>query len=164
MTREGMTDALDDALRHRLLDRMPVARLALIDDDGCPEAMPIVFARVGEHLYSPIDGKPKRSARLSRLAWIAARPQAGLTLDHYADAWNTLWWLRITATAGIVHENHADFAYAAAALRAKYPQYATTPLFNGTPTMIELVPTGWRWWAAGGLAGIAAWLERDVGT
>ena len=58
---------LSEEILYQLLDIMPVARLGLIDSVGLPEAMPIVFARVGDGLFSPIDGKPKSSAKLARI-------------------------------------------------------------------------------------------------
>ena len=75
---------LAPALVERVLDSEAVARLAVIDDAGGPEVMPIVFARVGSLLFSPIDGKPKSHARLARLRHIEAHPRVGLVIDRYA--------------------------------------------------------------------------------
>lgn len=144
-----------------VLDRMAVARLALIDDRGSPEVMPIVFARVGRRLFSPIDGKPKKSARLSRLAYIAQRPQVGLVLDHYASDWRALWWIKLTAQASSATASTPDWDAAVAALLSKYPQYQTTALFTGVPTMIAFEVSSVRWWAAQGEAEIRAWLLSE---
>jgi len=151
-----MTDLPPD-LYAAVCDRMPIARLAVIDDTGVPDVMPIVFARIGTALYSPIDGKPKKSPRLSRLAHVAARPAVGLVIDHYAPDWSSLWWVRIAARARIAHDDDAAWAQAVGALRAKYPQYATTALFEGPPTMLVFEPRTVRWWAAGGAASLRAW-------
>lgn len=153
-----MSAALPETLLHGVLDRMPVARLALIDGDGRPEAMPIVFARVGARLFSPIDGKPKKHGRLARLAHLERNPAVNLVLDHYAVNWAALWWVKLDADATIVTDgNDTDWDAAVAALSAKYPQYATTPLFTGVPTLIVLPWSRVRWWAAGGMEAIAGW-------
>lgn len=149
-------------LLHALLDAMPVGRLALSAADGGPEALPIVFARVGDCLYSPIDGKPKRGGvRLGRLARLEQSPRVMLVLDHYADDWSALWWLRLRATSEIVGEKHPDWQAAEAALAVKYPQYRTTPMFVGEPTLIRLPWSAVAWWAAAGLDGIVRWLGDD---
>ena len=146
-----------------VFDREPVARLAVIDDAGVPEVMPIVFARVGTWLFSPIDGKPKKSGRLARLRHIERCPRVGLVIDHYADDWRALWWLRISAQATIAVGHHEHWDAAVAALQGKYPQYRTTPLFEGAPTLICFEPLSVRWWAAAGLAQFAqAWPADPV--
>lgn len=147
-------EALPPELLATILDREPVARLALIADHGAPEVMPIVFARVGQALYSPIDGKPKAHGRLARLRHIAREPRVGLVIDRYAADWRALWWLRLAATAREIDDLHPRFDDAVAALLAKYPQYATTPLFSGTPTMIRFDIVELRWWGAAGLDGL----------
>ena len=45
----------------------PVARLATLDADGRPHVVPIVFALVGDTIYSAVDAKPKRSRTLLRI-------------------------------------------------------------------------------------------------
>ncbi len=145
-----------------MLDGEPVARLAVIDDEGMPEVMPIVFARVGTQLFSPIDGKPKSHARLARLRHIEAHPRVGLVIDRYAADWRALWWIRIAATARIAVGQHAQWDAAVAALLVKYPQYQSTPLFLGEPTLICFEPLTVRAWAAAGPDGIAQSLATDA--
>lgn len=157
------TTPLAPALLDALLDRMAVARLAVVAEDGAPEALPIVFARVDDTLFSPIDGKPKTHARLARLARIAAEPRVGLVLDHYAADWRELWWLRLRAQAVADRGAHPLFAQAVAALQTKYPQYRETPLFKHEPCMIVMRWTDTRWWAAAGEAGLERWLARPPG-
>lgn len=156
-----MAADLPETLLHALLDRMPVARLALIDGDGRAEAMPIVFARVGARLFSPIDGKPKKHGRLARLAHLERNPAVNLVLDHYAADWAELWWVKLDAEASIATDGgDPEWQAAVGALRTKYPQYATTPLFTGVPTLIVLPWSRVRWWAAGGSDAVAEWLAR----
>lgn len=146
-----------------VLDRMPVARLAVTDDAGIPDVMPIVFARVGRTLFSPIDGKPKKSGRLARLAHIAQRPAVGIVLDHYAADWRQLWWIRISAIATIAVGHHPHWEAAVSALRDKYPQYRQTPLFTGAPTLIVFESSALRWWAASGVEALRSWLATATG-
>ena len=77
----------------RLFAAAPVARLATVGPDGCPHLVPVVFAVDGDVVYTAVDGKPKVSLRLRRLANIAARPQVSLLVDHYDDDWSRLWWV-----------------------------------------------------------------------
>ncbi len=148
----GMLDAV--------LDTQPVARLALRDLKDEPEALPIVFARAAGYLWSPLDGKPKGPAgQLGRVARLERAPGVMLLLDHYADDWRDLWWIRLRATTRVEVDKYPEWAEAIAALQSKYPQYTTTALFKDTPTMMRFE---WRlagWWAADGEAGIARWLE-----
>ncbi len=157
-----MVSTLAPTLLAQLLDREPVARLALLDDAGAPEVMPIVFARVGTQIFSPVDGKPKSHARLARLRHIEAHPRVALVIDRYAADWQQLWWVRIAADAFIARSQHPAWAAAASALVTKYPQYQTTPLFLGEPTMICFEPLLVRSWAAAGPDGIADSLAADT--
>jgi PPOX class probable F420-dependent enzyme len=134
---------LPDAEIERLLDAWPVARLATVAPDGRPHAVPIVFARHGGALWSPVDGKPKASAALARLAHVAAEPRVAVLLDHYDADWRRLWWIRVDGRAAQVGGD----AGAEAALRAKYPQYGATPLYAGAPALLRIEPvrvTSWR--------------------
>jgi hypothetical protein len=47
--------------------------------------VPIVFARAGGALWSPIDGKLKAGGGLARVRNIERDPRVALLLDHYAD-------------------------------------------------------------------------------
>ena len=150
-------------LTNAILDTVPVARLALRDMNDAPEALPIVFARVDASLWSPIDGKPKGPAgQLGRLARLQRSPEVMLVLDHYADDWRDLWWLRLRATAEIITGKHPDWLAASEALTAKYPQYQTTAMFKDEPTMLRFTWAAQNWWAADGRAGLDRWLRDNV--
>ena len=156
--------ALPSEMLEAVLDCLPVARLALRDLEDQPEALPIVFARVAGSLWSPIDGKPKGPAgQLGRIARIERAPRVMLVLDHYADDWRELWWIRLKATAEILTSKHPDWLPAIAALDEKYSQYQTTPMFKDEPTMIRFTWLGVGWWASEGLDGIERWLEAFAG-
>lgn len=148
------------ALVERILDTAPVARLAQIDDRGEAQALPFVFARVADALWSPVDGKPKRHARLSRLAWIAERPEVCVLIDHYGADWSQLWWLKLYCRAEVFRGDHPQWESAAAALAEKYAQYGDIPIFSGDPTMIRLQWREWKSWSAAA-AGVEAWLAAE---
>lgn len=111
----------------------PVARLGTVTPGGRPHLVPVVFALAtapgGGHdvVYTAVDAKPKTTRRLRRLANIEDNPQVSLLVDHYADDWTRLWWVRVDGVATI----HADGAAADSGrrlLRAKYPQYQSVSL------------------------------------
>ena len=105
----------------------PVARLATVTPDGHPHVVPIVFAVDGDVVYTAVDGKPKSSARLQRLANIAANPRVTIVVDHYADDWSQLWWVRADGTAAVWSDG-PECERGLALLRAKYPQYEQVSL------------------------------------
>jgi PPOX class probable F420-dependent enzyme len=124
-----MPAPLPEPVVERLLATWPVARLATLTAEGGPHLVPVVFARHGGALWTPLDGKPKRRAdprSLSRVRHLARDPRASLLLDHYEDAWRRLWWIRIDGRGALVTATDG----AIEALRAKYPQYAEVPLFG----------------------------------
>jgi PPOX class probable F420-dependent enzyme len=133
---------LPEAETERLLETWPVARLATLRADGQPHLVPVVFARSGAALWSPIDGKPKVPARLARVRHIERDARVTLLLDHYQDDWNQLWWIRIDGRATLVPGD----AGAEAALRAKYPQYRSVPLYAAEPLLIRIEPTQVTTW------------------
>ena len=140
-------DAID-----ALLSRWPVARLVTLGADGGPAPVPIVFARVGAEIFSPIDGKPKGPGPLARERNLRADPRVALLLDHYEDDWERLWWLRVEGRATLVRATAQPLAVEA--LRAKYPQYARVPLFQGEPRLLCIAILRVSSWRASGLAGI----------
>jgi len=149
---------LPEPLVERLLERWPVARLATCDAGGRPHLVPVVFARAGGALWSPVDGKPKRGGELARVRHVRAEPRVCLLLDHYEASWERLWWLRVDGTARVVRppdpERDTAVRDAAAALRAKYAQYAdadghgATALFRPPVTLLAVSPRRVRSWCA----------------
>jgi len=76
-----------------------------------------------------------------------------LLLDHYAEDWETLWWIRVEGRARVVQplDPQADPEVAAAllALRAKYPQYREIPILREPPTALAIEPLRVTSWCAG---------------
>lgn len=132
-----------DDLRSRVAGE-PVARLATVDRDGRPHLIPIVFALVGETLYTAVDSKPKRSRTLRRIENARERPDVTVLVDHYEDDWARLWWARLRGRARVL-EDGDEAAEALAALAAKYEQYRESP--PGLPVLaVDL--DDWRFWSA----------------
>jgi PPOX class probable F420-dependent enzyme len=122
----------------------PVARLATVGPNGEPHLVPVVFALHGDVVYTAVDAKPKTTQRLRRLANIAGNPQVSLLVDHYADDWTQLWWVRVDGVAAI-HRDGDEMHAGRDLLRAKYPQYQSVPL-NGP--VIAVAVRGWSSWHA----------------
>jgi PPOX class probable F420-dependent enzyme len=102
----------------------PVARLATVDPSGAPHLVPVVFAVEDDTVFTAVDGKPKSTQRLKRLANITANPRVSLLVDHYDDDWTQLWWIRADGLAEVI--DHHDRAREL--LRAKYSQYELVSL------------------------------------
>jgi PPOX class probable F420-dependent enzyme len=136
---------LDEAEQHHRFAAAPVARLATLRRDGTPRLVPITFALVHGMVYSAVDDvKAKTTPRLARLADIARDPRVALIVDHYADDWSQLWWVRVDGTAAVLADGPGREA-AVAALRAKYPPYADADLAG---PVLAVTPARWAGWAA----------------
>ncbi|MFI9721406.1 TIGR03668 family PPOX class F420-dependent oxidoreductase [Streptomyces sp. NPDC052396] len=124
----------------------PVARLATADPSGLPHLVPVTFALdEGGTLYFAIDTlKPKRTTDLRRLRNIRANPRVALLVDHYADDWSRLWWVRADGQAEI-EDDPARRRAPVDLLCAKYPQYAGRPP-DGPVVTVRV--QRWRGWAA----------------
>ena len=135
----------------QLLDRWPVARLATIGPRDRPHQVPIVFARVGGVIWSSIDGKPKRSGTPIRIENIRRNPNVSLLFDQYDADWTRLWWLRVDGAARVAEGKDDEARAAFSALRAKYPQYADTPISSAEAQLIRIEVRDVRSWRAGSL-------------
>jgi PPOX class probable F420-dependent enzyme len=84
---------------------------------------------VGDVLYSPIDEKAKTSDphNLARIRDIERRADVTVLVDRWDEDWDRLAWLRCDGRAGVT-DDAAERAAAIAALRVRYPQYATHDL------------------------------------
>jgi len=123
----------------------PVARLATLRVDGTPRLVPITFVVVDGLVCSAVDEvKPKTTTRLARLADVARDPRVGLLVDHYADDWSALWWVRVDGTAG-VHHDGAVRERALTSLARKYPAYAAAPPDG---VVLVITPVRWTGWTA----------------
>ena len=121
-----------------------VARLCTVRPDGGPHVVPIVFALVGDTVFSAVDAKPKRSRHLQRLANVRAEPRCALLVDHYEADWRRLWWVRADGTGAVVDAPPVEHPGIQALVR-RFPQYRDEP-----PSGPLLVVTVQRWsgWAS----------------
>ena len=124
----------------------PVARMATVGAGGIPHLVPVTFAVDGDRIITAVDAKPKRSARLRRLANIAGSSRVSLLVDHYHDDWRRLWWVRADGTAHIV-DGGPELTRAFHLLRRRYPQYRQVELIG--PAIVVDVDS-WNGWAAAG--------------
>ena len=104
--------------------------------------MPCCFILLGETVFSAVDGKPKSTLALRRLANIAAHPAVTLLVDHYDEDWSALWWVRVDGRARVLGHD-VDLEVPLGALRDKYPQYREVPVPG---PMIAVDVETWRWW------------------
>jgi PPOX class probable F420-dependent enzyme len=164
---------LPAALVEDLLERWPVARLATLGPGG-PHQVPVVFARAGGALWSPVDGKPKAAGELARVRHVRDDPRVSLLLDHYAEDWSLLWWVAVAGRARVERPADAaelyrssgpqegEVAQAVAALRAKYPHYETVPVLRPPATLLRIEPRRLRSWCAGEAAQAHARASLEV--
>jgi len=106
----------------RRLGASQVGRLATVRPDGSPHVVPITFALVNSDVVTMVDHKPKTTTDLQRLTNVEANGCAALLVDHYADEWSELWWVRIEGTAN-VHRDGPTWRVGGDALEKKYRQY-----------------------------------------
>ena len=90
----------------RFVAEAPVGRFATVDQQGAPHIIPICFALVGDHLYSVVDEKPKRTTRLQRLRNIEANPSVALVIDRYSDDWSQLAWVMVRGEASVIESGN----------------------------------------------------------
>ena len=118
-----------------------VARLATINPDKSPHLVPIVFGLVGDVLYSAVDGKPKRTRNLKRLANIAAEPRVSVLADHYDEDWSLLWWVRADGRCRITDKSDIGEAV----LTERYDQYRENPPAG---PFLEITVERWTGWSS----------------
>ena len=146
-------------------ERSPVARLATVDPGGAPHLVPVVFAIESDSLWTAVDGKPKASRSLRRLANLRANPRVSLLVDHYEDDWSALWWVRVDGLATVLEPGSDEEGVGIARLAAKYAQYQADP--PAGPVVLVKVET-WRSWSAhdpdtDGVGSLFTPRDRDAG-
>jgi PPOX class probable F420-dependent enzyme len=118
-----------------------VARMATVSAAGQPHLVPITFAVDGERIYTAVDHKPKTTSNLRRLRNIQANPMVALLVDHYAEDWDELWWVRMDGAAYILEDGKSALDL----LVQKYQQYQQRRP-DGPVIVIEAQHwTGWTW-------------------
>jgi PPOX class probable F420-dependent enzyme len=145
----------------RALELLRSARrgvLVTIAADGTPRPVPLAYAAVetgdGLVLYSALDEKPKRvedPRELARVRDIRERPRVAVLVDRWDEDWSRLAWVRLTGTASVLEpaDGPEEHGRGVAALRARYPQYATQRL-EERPLIRISVERSRSWAAASG--------------
>ena len=143
---ESTPTAIISSAQAAFLERQRSGRLATVDPQGRPHAVPICYALLDGVLYTPVDEKPKTGdpRELRRIRNILANPNVCLVVDHYEDEdWTQLAWLQVRGVASLVEEAD-ERERALAALRARYRQYRSMAL-EGLP-LLRITPArlvGW---------------------
>ena len=142
--------ATDDVMMHedearRRFGAARVGAMATVTAQGEPHVVPVVFALVDDVAYTAVDGKPKTTLALQRLANIAASGRASLLVDEYREDWSGLWWVRFDGSAQVLRPDDSEVPIAFDALTRKYPQYVSQP---PPGPVIALRLTRWRSWKA----------------
>jgi PPOX class probable F420-dependent enzyme len=115
-----------------------IGRLATVTAAGRPHIVPVCFALDRGRIVTAVDAKPKVTTSLARLDNIRATGRASLLVDHYAEDWSQLWWVRADGTAEVLDSDPAIDA-----LAAKYEQYRTA---RPAGPVIVIEPERWRSW------------------
>ncbi len=122
-----------------------VARLATADASGRPHLVALVFAVDGEHIYSAVDAKAKRTTLLRRLANVRENPAVALLVDHYDDTdWDALWWVRADGQGRVLDPTETEARRAVALLSRRYPQQ------RAAGVVLAVDVERWTGWTAGG--------------
>lgn len=103
-----------------------------------------MFAVHRDVIYTAVDAKRKSTRQLRRLANIETDPRVCLIVDHYADDWTQLWWVRADGAAAI-HHGGDQMATGYSLLRQKYPQYERIALDG---PVISVAVQRWSAWEA----------------
>ena len=138
---------MDPQERRSRLAAARVARLATVSADGEPHVVPVAFVLVGDVVYTAVDGKPKTTRRLRRLADVEATGRASVLVDVYDEDWTSLWWVRADGAAEVLPSGSPREHRAIDALVAKYPQYAAA---RPAGPVIAVQVDRWRSWAYDG--------------
>jgi PPOX class probable F420-dependent enzyme len=107
------------------------------------DSVPVVFCVYDRRILIPVDTiKPKRTTALGRLANVEADPRCTLLVDHYADDWDQLWWVRVHATATVVRDSVSEQHLEA--LAARYPRYRAVGTVVALMVLEPMIVSGWQ--------------------
>ena len=153
-----------DATARSLLDTERRGTLVTTDEEDRPRPTPFCFVASSEGdrlvLHTPIDEKPKGGTPLDdlpRIRDIRARSGVVVLVDHWDEDWTKLAWALLHGTASLLLPGDPattdERARAIAALRERYPQYATHALESRPMIRIDIEIV--RSWAASDAASLS---------
>jgi PPOX class probable F420-dependent enzyme len=148
---DSLSQALPPAVVTLLRDGR-VGRLGTADAAGRPLVVPVCYVFDGRACYTAVDAKPKRTRALRRLRHVAENPRACLTVDHYEEDWQALWWVIVEGEATVLRAG-PEAARAVDLLISKYSQYVGLGLAHEEAVVIRLIPSRILHWRGGGAAG-----------
>jgi len=138
---------IDEDTQHYIRDHR-IARLATVAEDNTPSIVPICYVFDGQHVYSPIDEKPKSvpSDQLKRVRNIKANSAVSMVIDDYSENWNELRYVLLSGSAELIlpNEEPAEHIRAVAQLRDKYVQYRAMEI-DKRPIIRILITRIKRW-------------------
>jgi PPOX class probable F420-dependent enzyme len=149
-----VTPTPDHELARSRFGAARIARLGTVSESGQPHLVPIVFALseqgrgtgIGSGtIYSAVDGKPKTTSALRRLANVVANPAVSVLVDHYSEDWDELWWARADGTGRVLPDGGDEAVHAVGLLMDRYPQHRASPP-PGPVLAIDV--NRWVGWAA----------------
>jgi PPOX class probable F420-dependent enzyme len=135
-----------DEARRRFAEAR-VARMATVRSDGRPHIVPVTFVVRGDRIEMAVDAKPKLSTNLQRLRNVAANAAVAVLVDHYADDWRALWWVRADGDARLVSSFEERRALVERLLE-KYPQHGPSSGVFGAAVVVDVAQ--WSGWAFAG--------------
>ncbi len=127
-------------------DRLRDARhgvLGTVHPDRGVDLVPVVYAVAEDRtIFIPVDTvKAKASTRLQRVENIRLDPRCALLVDDYDDAWDRLWWVRITGEGREAKLD--DLQHFSSLLSDRYQQYADPVVIAGGIVVTPIEVAGW---------------------
>ena len=114
--------------------------MSTLSSDGSAHSVPVVFARIGNEIVSPIDHKPKTGEVMARVKNLGRDNRITLLVDHWNEDWTRVGWLMIRGH-GVVDPD-AEMSRMKA-LNDRYPQYSPDERHDA---LITIRPTRLLWW------------------
>jgi len=134
---------MDKSFMRGNADQARVARVATVDGRGHVHLVPVTFALSEDVWYSPTDAGERLAKRLRNLT---CDPRVSILIDVYDDDWSKVWWVRMHGSGRIVLDSpERDHAWRL--LRAKYPQFASTPSDEGAGPVMAVDVHHWAVWS-----------------
>ncbi len=117
------------------------AVMTTVGGGGAPHSVPVVFARVGAEIVSPIDHKPKSGVVMKRVRNLKRDQRITLLIDHWDEDWTQLVWLMVRGRGILEEEPDPELMRA---INERYEQYKHGEVHDA---LIRIRPKKLSWWA-----------------